>query len=84
MYDPDDSPVEALLVFLATVLPSDMAAHIHAEPWTYQDAIEVSGTFAETWEASDANPVAYDVSNVVGTIGDVKARLVWAQVPAAD
>ena len=82
---PEESPREALLTFMASVLPFDLASDIFDDPLPYLDDMVISdgGPNLYVDEISDNLPVMR-ISNVVGTTGDVKAKLAFMQVPTQD
>ena len=82
---PEESPREALLAFMASVLPSDLAVTIFDDPTPYLDDMVISSDGFNLYidEISDDLPTMH-ISNVVGTIGDVKVGLAFMQVPTQE
>lgn len=80
----EETPLGALLNFMAAVLPFDLAADLVEDPASYWDNVTVSAEHPLPGEEiSDRTPVM-NISNVVGTTGDVKAKLAWMQVPTEE
>ncbi|KAI6127150.1 extracellular elastinolytic metallo proteinase [Pisolithus sp. B1] len=79
----DMDPRRALLEFMAAALPKSHPAFegVLENPGQYVEGI---GMVPETHLLGDHATVGMVLSGVPGTIGDVKARVTWVQVPKED
>ena len=79
----DMDPRRALLAFMASALPQshpDFDA-VLTDPEVFVDAIHMT---PETHLVGEHASIAMALANVPGTVGDVKTRITWVQVPRED